>query len=238
MTTTRGLAHVDTGGTKWETSAAAALAAAHRDFSVRQIRSTNFSGGHTAASTWTWHHHTSSQAVAAVVAKSCATFKIIAASVAGLRAKGWIRIAESVGAETRATIIIACTDIAGGLALYIERNADIAFTGTTAAFCAIRAGLAIRRTLVVRTSAVYARERTTIGPDGARTAVGDATAGYGSTDIEHLIAVLRTATSASGAVSAIDIAVPVRTGVDGRTAIAACGKCQPCDQNKNTSESE
>lgn len=227
MTSARGLAHEDSSGAIWVAGAAAALATAHREFSVHKVRSANFSCAGAAAGARSWHKSTSSQAVAAVVAKTSAALKVIAAGVAGLRAKGGTRVAEPLVTVTRATIIIDCADIARGFAIGIQRGANITFTGAAAALCAIGTGLAIRGTLVFRTGAIRTGERTTVGADGACTAVGDATARYGSADIEHRIAVLRTATIASCAVSAIDLAVPIGASVDARTAaaIAACREC-------------
>ena len=106
MTTARGLAHVDSSGAKWEAGAAATLATAHREYSVPKIRSTNFSCGGAAASARTWHKNTSSQAGAAIIAKTSAAIKVVATGVAGLRAKGRTHVAEPIVAVTRATIII------------------------------------------------------------------------------------------------------------------------------------
>jgi hypothetical protein len=184
MTTARGLAHEDSSGAKWEAGAAAALAAAHRDFAVHNVRSTNFSCGGAAASAWAWHYNTGSQAAgAAVIAKTSAAIKVVAAGVAGLRAKGWIRVAEPSVAVTRATLITVCADIARGLAPAIKRCAHVPFTGAAAALCAIGTGLTIRGALDVRAGAIGTGERTTVGADGACKAVGDANPRYGSADI-------------------------------------------------------
>lgn len=174
MTTARGLAHEYSGGTKWEAGAAAALATAHSDISA--LCPTNLSCAQAAAGARTWYKSTSSQAVAAVSAKTSAAIKVVAAGVAGLRAKGRTRVAETFVAVTRATIIIDCADVARGFALYIERRAHVTCTGSAAALCAIGTGLAIRGTLVVGAGAICTGEPTTVGADGACTAVGDASA--------------------------------------------------------------